>query len=288
MDTNDERVFDLALHLARREESSDVTDAHDLLILNQPISGFAVFARLWERSRYRLCADGGANRLYDMFRGELEAHRDDYVGVLSMRSQLHDADDKQIPHSIHGDLDSLRDDVRSYYAERGAEVSQDPDQYSTDFGKAMQKISVNHLPTSLASPREVVVLGTLAGRVDQGLGLLHEMIREESMDPRLRLWLYSETNVSFILRNSRNVIKGALSSRSFTENVGILPVYGSATISTKGLEWDVSSWPTQMGHQVSTSNHVKADYIHVDTDTPVLFTIERDVLATDVHTTPAQ
>jgi thiamine pyrophosphokinase len=94
--------------------------------------------------------------------------------------------------------------------------------------------------------------------------------------------------VSFILRNSRNVIKGALSSRSFTENVGILPVYGSATISTKGLEWDVSSWPTQMGHQVSTSNHVKADYIHVDTDTPVLFTIERDVLATDVHTTPAQ
>jgi thiamine pyrophosphokinase len=152
----------------------------------------------------------------------------------------------------------------------------------------MQKISANHLPASLASSREVFVLGTLAGRVDQGLGLLHEMIREETMDPRLRLWLYSETNVSFILRDSRNVIKGALSSRSFTENVGILPVYGPATISTTGLEWDVISWKTQMGYQVSTSNHVKADQIHVDTDTPVLFTIERDVQSTDNHATPAQ
>lgn len=118
--------------------------------------------------------------------------------------------------------------------------------------------------------------------------MLHEMIREETMDPRVRLWLYSETNVSFILRDSHNVIKGALSSRSFTENVGILPVYGPATISTAGLEWDVQSWPTQMGHQVSTSNHVKADEIHIYTDTPVLFTIERASMSTDNHATPAQ
>ncbi|KAF2451053.1 thiamine pyrophosphokinase-like protein 1 [Karstenula rhodostoma CBS 690.94] len=274
MDAADGRAFDLALHLAQRgerEAPSDVTAAPDLLILNQPISDFTVFAQLWTRSRYRLCADGGANRLYDMFCGELEARRDDFI-----------------PDSIHGDLDSLRDDVRSYYANRGVDVSQDPDQYSTDFGKAMQKIIANHLPASLATSREVLVLGTLAGRVDQGLGLLHEMLREETMDPRLRLWLYSETNVSFILRDSHNVIKGALSSRSFTENVGILPVYGPAMISTTGLEWDVQSWPTQMGHQVSTSNHVKADELHVATDTPVLFTIERATSSTDNHATPAQ
>ncbi|KAK7184507.1 hypothetical protein DPSP01_013934 [Paraphaeosphaeria sporulosa] len=272
MDAAEERAFDLALHLAQSEERKDPSDvtAPDLLILNQPISDFAVFAQLWTRSRYRLCADGGANRLYDMFCGELKARRDDFI-----------------PDSIHGDLDSLRDDVRSYYANRGAEVSQDPDQYSTDFGKAMQKITANHSPASLEA-REVLVLGTLSGRVDQGLGMLHEMIREETMDPRLRLWLYSETNVSFILRDSQNVIKGALSSRSFTENVGILPVYGPATISTAGLEWNVQSWPTQMGHQVSTSNHVKADEIHIYTDTPVLFTIERASMSTDDRGTAAQ
>lgn len=288
MSVSNERVCDLSLHLAQSKEPSDVTAAPDLLILNQPISDFAVFARLWTRSRYRLCADGGANRLYDMFSAGLEVRRGDYVGVLSSCFVAANADGKQIPDSIHGDLDSLRNDVRDYYASRGAEVSQNPDQYSTDFGKAMQKITANHLPASLASSREVLVLGTLAGRVDQGLGLLHEMTREETMDPRLRLWLYSETNVSFILRDSHNIIKGALSSQNFTENVGILPVYGPATISTTGLEWDVDSWETQMGHQVSTSNHAKADEIHVRTDTPVLFTIERAVLSTDSHTTPAR
>jgi hypothetical protein len=50
-----------------------------LLILNQPISDFTVFARLWKNTKYHICADGGANRLHDMFEGELEAQRADYV-----------------------------------------------------------------------------------------------------------------------------------------------------------------------------------------------------------------
>ena len=166
-------------------------------------------------------------------------------------------------------------------------MSQDPDQYSTDFGKAMMKISTHH---ATASPREVLVFGTLAGRVDQGLGLLHEMTREEEKDSNLRLWLYSETNLSFILRDRRNIIKHTVSSKHFTENVGILPIYGPATISTAGLEWDVQDWETQMGHQVSTSNHVKADEIRIDSSAPVLFTIERASMRVDTNndTIPAQ
>ncbi|KAF2196676.1 thiamine pyrophosphokinase [Delitschia confertaspora ATCC 74209] len=232
----------------------------DLLILNQPIASFDVFTRLWRHTRYRICADGGANRLYDMFNGELEALRTEFL-----------------PDSIHGDLDSLRNDVRDYYASLGVHVSKDPDQMSTDFGKAMQTIS----STPVAAPqREVLILGTLAGRVDQGLGLLHEMIREETRDPSLRLWLFSESSVSFILRDTHNIISGTLSSRYFTSNVGILPIYGPAVIRTSGLEWDVKEWATQMGHQVSTSNHVVEEEVRVQTDMPVLFTIERAALGT--------
>lgn len=54
----------------------------DLLILNQPISDFAAFSRLWRHARYRICADGGANRLHDMFSGRQEEHRKEYVRKL--------------------------------------------------------------------------------------------------------------------------------------------------------------------------------------------------------------
>ncbi|KAG9199166.1 hypothetical protein G6514_008995 [Epicoccum nigrum] len=227
----------------------------DLLILNQPITDFATFSRLWKHSQYRICADGGANRLHDMFVGELEGQRENFL-----------------PSIIHGDLDSLRDDVRAYYELHGVEVLRDGDQYSTDFGKTMSKISERDNATS---QKDVLILGTLAGRVDQGLGLLHEMTREENKHPNLRLWLFSESSLSFILRSKRTVVRNLQSSRLFTENLGLLPVYGPATISTTGLEWDVKDWFTQIGGQVSTSNHVKTDDVQVDTDGPILFTIER-------------
>lgn len=38
-----------------------------LIILNQPIADIEVLSRLWNHAGYRLCADGGANQLYDLF-----------------------------------------------------------------------------------------------------------------------------------------------------------------------------------------------------------------------------
>lgn len=177
----------------------------------------------------------------------------------------------QLPDIVHGDLDSLRHDVCDYYRGQGVAVSRDSDQDSTDFGKCMQKISSR---VSSSAVRDVLVLGTLGGRVDQGLGLLHEMIREETKHPNLRLWLFSESSLSLILRPRETVLKGLQKSSVFTENVGLVPVYGPATISTQGLEWDVKQWPTHMGGQVSTSNHVTADSVSIETDAPILFTIE--------------
>jgi thiamine pyrophosphokinase len=51
----------------------------DLLILNQPIAHFTAFSRLWKHTGYRICADGGANRLFDMFGGDLKEQREHYV-----------------------------------------------------------------------------------------------------------------------------------------------------------------------------------------------------------------
>jgi thiamine pyrophosphokinase len=125
---------------------------------------------------------------------------------------------------------------------------------------------------------DVVVLASLTGRVDQAIGILHEMLRESRAAPFLQISLVSESSLSFLLPTGISKITGlqekADGSALFTENVGILPLYGPATISTTGLEWDVTNWATQMGTIVSTSNHVKQSDISVETSEWVLFTVE--------------
>lgn len=162
--------------------------------------------------------------------------------------------------------------MQDYYRAKGVAISKDPDQYSTDFGKAMHKVLEQDSSTS---PQDIIVLGTLAGRVDQGLGLLHEMIREQDEHRGTRLWLVSESNISFLLQPGRSTIHVPLSAGYFTKNVGIIPVNGPAVITTSGLEWDVREWETRMGHQVSTSNHIIEDTVVVTSDEVVLFTVER-------------
>lgn len=163
--------------------------------------------------------------------------------------------------------------MKHYYNDHGVMISRDGDQYSTDFGKAI-KILLNQD----SSVHDILVLGTIAGRLDQGIGLLGELYREQNSENRdgLRFWLFSESNISFILEKGKTVIHTPLNEGLITENVGILPVYGPARVTTSGLEWDVEDWPTQMGGQMSTSNHIKRDQIVIETDAEVLFTMERN------------
>ncbi|KNC74682.1 hypothetical protein SARC_12778, partial [Sphaeroforma arctica JP610] len=64
-----------------------------LVILNWPILSKGL-EKLWARASICVCADGGANRLYDSRPNDRE---------------------KFIPTAIKGDLDSLRPEVRKFY-----------------------------------------------------------------------------------------------------------------------------------------------------------------------------
>jgi thiamine pyrophosphokinase len=241
------------------EETS--TSRTALIILNSPLSDPEYVRRLYDHATFRICADGGANRLHDL------------VTKSQPHSSWQEALRSMLPDLIHGDLDSLRDDVQDKYERIGVNISHDPDQYSTDFGKAIKKVV-----QSAPDVRDVLVLGSLGGRVDQGIGLLHEFYREQMhRRPNVRFWLFSESSVSVLLMAGTTTIMTPINDGLIKRNVGVLPLYGPARITTQGLEWDVEDWQTEMGGQVSTSNHVMGGQISITTDKEVLFTIERTV-----------
>jgi thiamine pyrophosphokinase len=176
---------------------------------------------------------------------------------------------------IIGDLDSLKPEVKHFYSalKTPAIVIQDPDQDSTDFGKAVSYIRKNY-----ASNVDIVAVGSLGGRVDQGLSQLHHLylFQDEPGYAAGRLYLVTNQSVTFLLKSGKHRIHVGGSAREVLgKYVGIIPIKEPSVITTRGLEWDVSDWETHFGGRISTSNHVRPDVDHVEVETTkdVIFTI---------------
>ena len=225
--------------------SSNPTFPYGVLILNQPINRNALAAVI-QHASLLVCADGGAERL------------------LKYDQAAKNGFETRLPDAIVGDLDSLSDETREHYEEKGVKVLKDPDQYSTDFTKCLKWIREYWRDASDGDDTlDVVVLGGLGGRVDQGFSQVHHLymaVNDPSM-LRGRIYLLSEQSLSFVLEDGLNVIN--LEPGYFNENIGVIPILGKTSITTKGLEWDVEDWPTQFGGQVSTSNHIRSDKIEI-------------------------
>lgn len=94
----------------------------------------------------------------------------------------------------------------------------------------------------------------------------------------MNLYLISEESITFILSPGNNIIytpgRGDTHPSYLSENVGIIPILGPTNITIHGFEWDVVNWSTEIGGQVSTSNHIRADVVSVKAPDSVLFTLE--------------
>ncbi|PYH62593.1 thiamine diphosphokinase [Aspergillus niger CBS 101883] len=160
----------------------------------------------------------------------------------------------------------------------------------------------------------ILILGGLGGRVDQAFSQIHHLYSNSTIpsspsssssteEARKRgegaLYLVSEESITFILHPGKNVIRtpgvkrgdipssssssssasGGIKEREegyylLEENVGIIPLSGMERITTKGFQWDVESWATEIGGQISTSNHIRAEEVEVTAGGAVLFTVE--------------
>ncbi|KAJ3762040.1 thiamine pyrophosphokinase [Lentinula raphanica] len=233
-------------------EHSNAASKRVLIILNQPFS-FALLQRLWNSTCWHCCADGGANRLLD-----------------TLRQQSLD-ESSYLPDLVKGDLDSLRPDVRKYYESKGVMVEEDDDQDSTDFMKCVSAIIEKEKKEGI-SQYEIVVLGGLAGRLDQTIHTLSYLHKLRKV--RERVYVATDDNICWVLDSGEHVIE--IDHTILGVTCGLLPVGIESTIlSTSGLRWNLANHPSSFDGLVSSSNHlVPSENVWVRTSSPILWTVE--------------
>jgi len=117
--------------------------------------------RLWKIAKFRVCADGGANRLFE----------------VSQENEM-------VPDIIAGDLDSMHQHVRSYYESRGADVVEDANQDQHDLDKALEAVATHGSDISNGT---VLVLGAFGGRFDHEMAAIQALYRHTHRFGRLVL-----------------------------------------------------------------------------------------------------
>lgn len=196
-----------------------------------------------------------------------------------------------MPDAITGDLDSVRDDVLTYYSRKRTHVVKDSRQDTTDFTKSLRLITTGkksiledwnevkkvynpmHIPTEKL---DVFVFGGLGGRADQAFSELHHLYlaHEDELISLGDIYLVTPESIIFLLHKGTNLIDTPVGTKQLGESIGIIPLGNPSIITTKGLEWDVEDWRTEIGGQISTSNHIRSPKVTVTTTEPVLFTVE--------------
>ncbi|GJE96603.1 thiamin pyrophosphokinase [Phanerochaete sordida] len=235
-----------------------------LLILNQPFS-LPLLQKLWSSTHWRCCADGGANRLHDVLAEP----------SVPKRTPEDDPRTTYLPDLIKGDLDSLRDDVREYYASQNVSVVQDHDQYSTDLMKCV--FALQEKEAAEGTQYDLVILGGLSGRLDQTVHTLSYLYKLRKT--RERVFCVTDDNVAWLLDAGEHVIH--VNHAYMGKTCGMLPLGIDSTIlTTSGLEWNLTETESHFDGMVSTSNHlVPGEPVRIKTTKPLFWTVELRVSA---------
>ncbi|XP_074918702.1 thiamine pyrophosphokinase 1 isoform X3 [Chelonoidis abingdonii] len=216
-----------------------------LLILNQPLDK-GYFHSLWSKAVLRACADGGANHLYDITKGNHERIKEFQIGQQFLRvgpmplfSSPSPVSRCFFPDYISGDFDSILLEVKEYYK---------------------VKIDV------------IVTLGGLGGRFDQVMASVETLFHATNITPTPVI-VIQECSLICLLQPGKH--KLYVNTGLESKWCGLIPVGNPCdNVTTMGLKWNLTNHVLKFGKLVSTSNtYDDSGVVTIETDKPLLWTM---------------
>eukprot|EP00124_Ichthyophonus_hoferi_P001450 Ihof_evm5s76 gene=Ihof_evmTU5s76 len=195
-----------------------------LVLLNQPL--LRHFEVLWHTANICVCADGGANRLYD----ERPEDREKYI-----------------PTCIVGDLDSVRPEVAAHYKRWGTQIISRPSQDDHDLTK-----SLNFIDALKGNFSAIWILGALDGRFDHTIASISTLHQWQNKTDA-RLVLLNNNSMVMLLDKGEHIIH--INNGLEGPTCGLLPLAGRCeSVTSTGLHWNLNNDVMEMGALVSSSN----------------------------------
>ena len=239
-----------------------------MVILNTNFTNQDRLIRLWNRANFRILVDGGANNWFKL----AEDRKQDITDP--------------IPNLVTGDFDSICPKIRKYYETEvsNCKVILTPDQDLTDFTKALHEIP-KHV-NNFQDIERVYAFTEYSGRLDQIFGLFETLFHARNIQNLPPVHLISSNSTDWLLQPGIHTInlqayktdnlKNGPTQELKDSHCGLIPLGEPCTkVKTSGLKWNLDGNNTlAFGTLVSTSNGFVGNTVTIETETPLIWTME--------------
>ncbi|KAH8382212.1 hypothetical protein KR009_002354 [Drosophila setifemur] len=234
-------------------------NGHVCVVLNRQIQVPAhVVKLLWKNAAVRCAVDGGSN------------HWREFVveQALTKRSSGNKESAPLEPLDvITGDFDSITEDTVDFF--KTTPKIHTPDQDATDFTKA---ISVLQPVMTQRKVTDVVVFHDTSGRLDQVMANLNTLYK--SQKDNCNVFLLSGDSVTWLLRPGKHTIQVPIDLVTSQRWCSLMPVGSTAhNVTTTGLKWNLYHAQMEFGGMVSTSNTYATEFVQVETDANLIWSM---------------